>query len=148
MSIVIDGVKLPAGRNSTRVLFLIRVAVLIAVGAASAPAQADNGSLYVAPGPTTVITPDMIRRNQDQSQGTARRLGDLIGSSLKSPTSHATDLVVTTQCGHYKSAIITFADGSVRTLNLSNAPANQKDMDQAKAAILILRIVDIAGCDG
>jgi hypothetical protein len=146
MSIAVNSVKLPEGRNTMRVL--VCTAVLIAVGAASVPAQADNGSLYVAPGPTTIITPDMIRRNQDQSQGTARRLGDLIGSSLKSPTSHATDLVVTTQCGHYKSAIITFADGSVRTLNLSNAPTNQKDMDQAKAAILILRIVDIAGCDG
>jgi hypothetical protein len=112
-----------------------------------APARADTGSLYVAPGPTTVISADITRRNQEQLGGTGRKLGDIIGSSLKSGTRHATDLVVTTKCGHYKSATITYSDGSAKTLNLSNAPATQKDMDQAKAAIPILRIIDLAGCD-
>jgi len=31
-------------------------------------------------------------------------------------------------------------------LNLSNAPASQTDMEKAKAAIPVLRIVDIPGC--
>jgi len=74
-------------------------------------------------------------------------LGDLIGDSLKSRTSHATELVVTTKCGHYLFASIAFADGSAKTLNLGNAPASQSDMDKAKAAIPILRIVDQPGCD-
>jgi hypothetical protein len=87
-----------------------------------------------------------MRHYQEQSGGATRKLGDLIGSSLKSPSSHATELVVTTQCGHYKSAMITYADGSAKTLNLGNAPATKNDMEQAKAAIPILRIVDIAGC--
>jgi hypothetical protein len=115
--------------------------------AAIVPAEADTGSLYVAPGPSTVISADITRRNQEQLGGTGRKLGDIIGSSLQSKTNHATDLVVTTQCGHYKSATITYSDGSAKTLNLSNAPATQKDMDQAKAAIPILRIVDLPGCD-
>jgi hypothetical protein len=93
-----------------------------------------------------LISPDVIKGSQDQLGGTARKLGDLIGSSLRSPTSHATDLVVTTKCGHYLSATITYADGSAKTLNLSNAPASQSDMDKAKAAIPILHIVDIPGC--
>jgi hypothetical protein len=123
------------------------LSLLLAVCTAAAPARADSGSLYVAPGPTTVISADITRRNQEQLGGTGRKLGDIIGSSLTSGTRHATDLVVTTKCGHYKSATITYSDGSAKTMNLSNAPATQKDMDQAKAAIPILRIIDLAGCD-
>ena len=124
---------------------VVRAGLLLAFGAAMVPAEADNGTLYVAPGPTTLISPDMIKRSEG---GTGRKLGDLIGSSLKSSTSRATDLAVTTKCGHYQTATITFADGSAKTLNLSNALASQKDIDQAKAAIPILRIIDLGGCDG
>lgn len=127
---------------------IVRAGLLFAFGAAMAPAEADNGALYVAPGPTTLISPDMIKRSQEQLGGTGRKLGDLVGNSLRSATSRATDLAVTTKCGHYQSATITYADGSAKTLNLSNAPASQKDMDQARAAIPILRIVDLGGCDG
>ena len=124
---------------------IVRAGLLLACGAAMVPAEADNGTLYVAPGPTTLISPEMIKRSEG---GTGRKLGDLIGNSLKSSTSRATDLAVTTKCGHYQSATITYADGSAKTLSLSNAPASQKDMDQAKAAIPILRIIDLGGCDG
>ncbi|HZE44074.1 MAG TPA: hypothetical protein VE058_09835 [Steroidobacteraceae bacterium] len=89
----------------------------------------------------------MAKRNQEQLAGTGRKLVDLLGNSLKSSTSRATDLVVTTKCGHYLSATITYADGTAKTLNLSNAPASQSDMDNAKAAIPILRIDDQSGCD-
>src|SRR5260370_41194629 len=95
-------------------------------------AKADNGALYVALGPTTLISPDIIKGSQDQLAGTGRKLGDLIGSSLRSSTSRATDLAVPTKCGHYQSATITYADGSAKTLNLSNAQASQKDMTQEK----------------
>jgi hypothetical protein len=124
---------------------IVRAGLLLAFGATIVPAEADNGPLYVAPGPATLISSDMIKRSEG---GTGRTLGDLIGSSLKSSTSRATDLAVTTKCGHYQSATITYADGSAKTLSLSNAPASQKDMDQAKAAIPILRIIDLGGCDG
>lgn len=120
---------------------------LFSVGGIIVPALADNGALYVAPGPSSLVAPDVVRRSQEQLAGTARKLGDLIGDSLKSPTSHATDLVVTTKCGHYLSASISYADGSAKTLNLGNAPASQIDMDKAKAAIPILRFVEQAGCD-
>jgi hypothetical protein len=139
-------VILPKARNGLHASFLIRVGILLALGAAIPPADADNGSLYVAPGPSSLISADIVRRSQDQS-GTARKLGDLIGDSLKSPAGSATALVVTTRCGHYVSAMITYPDGSVKSLNLSNAPATQNDMDKAKAAIPVLRFVDIAGCD-
>jgi len=121
---------------------------VLGCGAAIGTAQADDtGSLYVAPGPSTLVSADAMRHYQEQSGGATRKLGDLIGSSLKSPSSHATELVVTTQCGRYKSATITYSDGSAKTLNLGNAPATKNDMEQAKAAIPILRIVDVAGCD-
>jgi hypothetical protein len=42
---------------------------------------------------------------------------------------------------------ISYADGTAKTLNLGNAPASQSDMDKAKAAIPILRIVDQPGCE-
>jgi hypothetical protein len=119
---------------------------LLGVGGIILPAAADNGPLYVAPGPSNLIAPDVVKRSQEQLAGTARKLGDLIGDSLKSRTSHATDLVVTTKCGHYLFASISFADGSAKTLNLGSAPASQSDMDKAKAAIPILRIVDEPGC--
>jgi hypothetical protein len=135
-------------RNGLHALFLISAGILLALGAAIIPAEADNGSLYVAPGPSSLISADIVRRNQDQLGGTGRKLGDLIGSSLKSPAGNATALVVTTKCGHYVSALITYPDGSVKSLSLSNAPATQNDMDKAKAAIPVLRFVDIAGCDG
>ncbi len=127
---------------------IVRAGLFFAFGAAMVPAQADNGALYVAPGPTTIISPNIIKRSQDQLGGTGRKLGDLLGNSLKSSTSRASDLAVTTRCGRYQSATITYADGSAKTLNLSNALASQKDMDQAKAAIPILRIIDLGGCDG
>ena len=127
---------------------IVRAVLLLALGAALVPANADSGTLYVAPGPATLVSPDVIKRSQEQLGGTSRKLGDLIGSSLKSSTSRATDLAVTIKCGHYQSATITYADGSARTLNLSNAPTSQKDMDQAKAAIPILRIIELGGCDG
>jgi hypothetical protein len=116
-------------------------------GSAILPAAADNGPLYVAPGPSNLVAPEVVKRNQEQLSGTARKLGDLLGNSLKTPTSHATDLVVTTKCGHYLSATISYADGSAKTLNLGNAPSSQSDMDKAKAAIPILRFVDQSGCE-
>jgi hypothetical protein len=116
-------------------------------GSAMLPAVADNGPLYVAPGPSNLVAPEVVKRNQEQLAGSARKLGDLLGSSLKSPTSHATDLVVTTKCGRYLSATISYADGSAKTLNLGNAPSSQSDMDKAKAAIPILRFVAQSGCD-
>ena len=126
-------------------LALIGIGLLLSVGAMM-PSAADNGPLYVAPGPSNQVPADVIKRGQEQLAGTSRKLGDLLGNSLKSSTSHATDLVVTTKCGHYVSATITFADGSAKTLNLSNAPASQNDMDKAKAAIPILRIVEQFDC--
>jgi hypothetical protein len=142
----LTGVTFHDARDYLHARHLIRVGLLLALVAVISPARADNGPLYVAPGPTSLISADVIKRSQDQQGGTGRKLGDLIGSSLKSPTSHATDLVVTTRCGHYLSASITYADGSAKTLNLSNAPASQTDMEKAKAAIPMLRIVDIPGC--
>jgi len=121
--------------------------ILFGIGAVSLPAVADNGPLYVAPGPSNLVAPDVAKRSQEQLAGTARKLGDLIGDSLRSRTSHATDLVVMTKCGHYITASITFADGSAKSLNLGNAPATQRDMDKAKAAIPILRIIDQPGCN-
>jgi hypothetical protein len=120
---------------------------LFSIGGVILPAAADNGPLYVAPGPANLVAPDVVKRSQEQLAGTARKLGDLIGDSLKSRTSHATDLLVTTKCGHYLFASISFADGSAKTLNLGKAPASQSDMDKAKVAIPILRIVDQPGCD-
>jgi hypothetical protein len=128
---------------------IARAGLLLALGVVMVPVQADDkGSLYVAPGPSTLISPDLIKRSQEQLGGTGRKLGDLIGASLKSSNSRATDLAVTIKCGHYQSATITYADGSAKTLNLSNAPASQKDMEQAKAAIPILRLIELGGCDG
>jgi hypothetical protein len=126
---------------------LISYGCFFSVAGTILPAVADNGPLYVAPGPSTMIAPEVTRRNQEQLAGTARKLGDLLGNSLRSPSSHATDLVVTTKCGHYLSAMISYADGTAKTLNLGGAPASQSDMDKAKAAIPILRIVDESGCD-
>jgi hypothetical protein len=126
-------------------LALIGIGLLLSVSGAM-PAAADNGPLYVAPGPSNLVPADVIKRSQEQLAGTSRKLGDLLGNSLKSSTSHATDLVVTTKCGHYISATITYADGSAKTLNLSNAPASQNDMATAKAAIPILRIVEQFDC--
>lgn len=120
---------------------------LLSVGGIVLPAAADDGPLYVAPGPSKLIAPDVVRRSQEQLAGSARKLGDLIGDSLKSPNNRATDLVVTTRCGRYLSANITYANGTFKTLNLGNAPASQSDMDKAKAAIPILHFVDQPGCD-
>ena len=140
LTCVRDARNYPYARQITHfVLCLALVAVI-------SPVCAENGPLYVAPGPSSLISSDVVKGNQDQLGSTGRKLGDLIGSSLRSPTSHATDLVVTTKCGHYLSATITYADGSVKTLNLSNAPASQSDMDKAKAAIPMLRIIDMPGC--
>jgi hypothetical protein len=147
MGILFSGAISRKARVRLRVLSLVRIGLLLSIGGAVIPAEADNGSLYVAPGPTSLISADAIKRNQEQLAGTGRKLGDLLGSSLKSSTSHATDLVVTTKCGHYQSATITYSDGTAKTLSLSNAPASQSDMDNAKAAIPILRIVDLFGCD-
>ena len=142
----IIGAMTPKARVRLRALTLIGFG-LFGVAGTILPAAADNGALYVAPGPSNLVAPDVVRRNQEQLAGTARKLGDLLGNSLKSPSSHATDLVVTTKCGHYLTASISFADGTAKTLNLGNAPASQSDMDKAKAAIPILRIVDEPGCD-
>ena len=147
MVILIIDAMTRAVRNRLRALAFLAVALFFSVGGAILPAAADNGALYVAPGPSSLVAPEVIKRNQEQLAGTARKLGDLIGSSLKSSTSHATDLVVTTKCGHYLSASISFADGTVKILNLGNAAASQSDMDKAKAAIPILRIVEEFGCD-
>jgi hypothetical protein len=138
MSILISGAR--------PTLALLGAALLFSVGGASLPAMADNGQLYMAPGPATLLAPPGgIKPGQDQSAGTLRKLGDLLGNSLQAP-SHATDVVVTTKCGHYLSATISYADGTVKILNLGNAPAIQSDMDKAKAAIPILHIVDQSGC--
>lgn len=110
-------------------------------------ANADDRPVYVAPGPRTIVAPNIANASQADVSGTTRKLGDLIGGSLKVGNTHATDLLVTTKCGHYQTAIITYADGTVKSLNLSNAPATKTDLDKAKAAIPILRVEDIADCN-
>jgi hypothetical protein len=147
MGILIIDAMTRVARDRPHVPALVAAAMFFSVGGTIPPAAADNGALYVAPGPSSLVAPEVIKRNQEQLAGTARKLGDLIGNSLKSSTSHATDLVVTTKCGHYLSASISFADGTVKILNLGNAAASQSDMDKAKAAIPILRIVEEFGCD-
>ena len=146
MGISITGPMTRQRRAGLRALAVVGFG-LFGIGGIVLPAAADNGALYVAPGPSNLVAPDVVKRNQEQLAGTARKLGDLIGNSLKSPTSHATDLVVTTKCGHYLFASISYADGTAKTLNLGNAPATQSDMDKARAAIPILRIVDQPGCE-
>jgi hypothetical protein len=146
MAILIAGAMTNMTPAKIRTLTLMGFALLVSATGAILPAAADDSALYVAPGPSTLIAPEVVKRNQEQLAGTARKLGDLLGNSLKSPTSHATDLVVTTKCGHYLSATISYADGTAKTLNLGNAPTSQSDMDKAKAAIPILRIVDESGC--
>ena len=147
MGILITDAIPRKARVKLSALGLVRMGLLLAVGGAMNPVLADNGPLYVAPGPSSLVSADLAKRNQEQLAGTGRKLGDLLGSSLKSSTSRVTDLVVTTKCGHYLSATVTYADGTAKTLNLSNAPASQSDMDNAKAAIPKLRIVDLFGCD-
>ncbi len=147
MDILITGAMTLVARVAPRSLALVGFALLFSIGGTILSAAADNGALYVAPGPSSLVAPEVVKRNQEQLAGTARKLGDLIGNSLKSSTSHATDLVVTTKCGHYLSASISYADGTVKILNLGNAPASQSDMDKAKAAIPILRIVEDSACD-
>jgi hypothetical protein len=147
MGVLIVGEMTRVARDKPRAPALVAVTLFFSVGGTILPAAADNGALYVAPGPSSLVAPEVVKRSQEQLAGTARKLGDLIGNSLKSSTSHATDLVVTTKCGHYLSASISYADGTVKTLNLGNAAATQSDMDKAKAAIPILRIVEEFGCD-
>jgi hypothetical protein len=113
----------------------------------SSYANADDRSVYVAPGPRTILAPNIANANQAEVSASTRKLGDLIGSSLKLGSTHATDLLVTTKCGHYQTATITYADGTVKSLNLSNAPATKTDLEKAKAAIPILRVVDMADCN-
>src|SRR5258708_36463233 len=146
MDIPIVGAMPRAARVNLRAPALVAAALFFGVGG-TIPAAADKGDLYVAPGPSSLVAPEVIKRNQEQLAGSARKLGDLIGNSLKSTTSHATDLVVTTKCGHYLYASISFADGTVKTLNLGSAAASRSDMDKAKAAIPILRIVEESGCN-
>jgi hypothetical protein len=110
-------------------------------------AHADDHSVYVAPGPRTIVAPVNSSPNQAEFAGTTRKLGDLIGSSLKVGSTHATDLLVTTKCGRYQTAIITYADGTVKSLSLSDAPATKADLEKAKAAIPILRVVDMPDCN-
>jgi hypothetical protein len=109
-------------------------------------ANADDRSVYVAPGPKTILAPNIANANQAEVSENTRKLGDLIGGSLKIGSTHATDLLVTTRCGHYQTATITYADGTVKSLNLSNAPATKTDLEKAKAAIPILRVVDMGDC--
>ncbi len=109
--------------------------------------NADDRSVYVAPGPRTILAPNIVNSNQAEVSGSTRKLGDLIGDSLKIGSTHATDLLVTTRCGHYQTAMITYADGTVKSLNLGNAPATKTDLEKAKAAIPILRVMDMADCN-
>jgi hypothetical protein len=110
-------------------------------------ADADDRSVYVAPGPKTIIAPNIANADHAEVSASTRKLGDLIGGSLKIGNTNATDLLVTTRCGHYQMATITYADGTVKSLNLSNAPATKTDLEKAKAAIPILRVVDMADCN-
>ena len=145
MSILISSAMTRMAR-ARPALALVGSAVFFSVAGAILPVAADNGPLYVAPGPSTLIAPPAgIKPGQEQTTATARKLGDLLGNSLSSP-SHATDVMVTIKCGHYRSATISYADGTTKTLNLGNAPASQSDMDKARAAIPVLHIVDEPGC--
>lgn len=144
MSNLISCASTPLARARSAIA-LLGAALFFSVGGAIHPAVADNGALYVAPGPSTLIAPPAGAKGGLDQTGTARKLGDLLGDSLRSPGS-ATDVLVTTKCGHYISATISYANGTVKMLNLGNAPASQSDMDKAKAAIPILRIVDETGC--
>jgi hypothetical protein len=129
-----------------RHLILVGSAFLTLFSTGFSRAHADDRPVYVAPGPRTIVAPTNSGPNQAEFSGTTRKLGDLIGSSLTVGSTHATDLLVTTKCGHYQTAVITYADGTVKSVSLSNAPATKTDLENAKAAIPILRVVDVADC--
>lgn len=50
---------------------IICIGSLLALFALNIPAAADNGPLYVAPGPSNLISPDVTKRSQDQLGGRA-----------------------------------------------------------------------------
>ena len=58
---------------------------LCSIGGIILPAAADNGALYVAPGPSSLVAPDVVRRSQEQLAGTARKLGDLLAIRSNHP---------------------------------------------------------------
>ena len=68
---------------------IICTGLLLALVTLNIPAAADNGPLYVAPGPSNLISPDVIKQGQNQVGVAGRKLGDLIGNSADALASTA-----------------------------------------------------------
>lgn len=63
------GVELRDAKNRLHSGPLMDISFFLALVAAIPLAQADNGPLYVAPGPSNLISPDVAKPNQDQLGG-------------------------------------------------------------------------------
>jgi hypothetical protein len=50
------------------------VGLFLVLIAPNVPAEADDGPLYVAPGPSNFISPDVIKRSQDQLRGNGQKI--------------------------------------------------------------------------
>jgi hypothetical protein len=51
------------------------------------------------------------------------------------------------KCGHYLYAKASYSDNTFKTVDLANQAVNESELDQAKAALPLLRVVDLIGCE-
>jgi hypothetical protein len=77
---------------------------------------------------------------------TGQQMGQMLGAALQRQTKRPTDLVLAICDGHYHFATVTYSDGSIKTVDLGDKPSNQTELEQIKAAIPMIRVVDLVGC--
>lgn len=118
----------------------------VLIGAGGVPANADNTVVVVQADPYAQAFADTLKRNRQQQEETGRQLGQLIGAAFHRPAAHVTEIILVMKCGHYLYATTSYSDSTTKTVDLANLEVKEAELEQAKAALPLLRVVDLL-CD-
>jgi hypothetical protein len=134
----------PVSKRIMRSVYAGASSLLLVGGVLSVPALADNGAVTVAPNPFAPGYADTIRLNQGQVSPNGRQMGQILANATQNR--RPTEIVLTIKCNHFTSATLGYADGSVKSVNMSNLLVDRKELARAQAALPFLRVVE-DGCD-
>lgn len=113
---------------------------------ADIPRQCRQYNYRRTPDPYAQAFADTLKRNREQQEAVGRPLGALLGAALYKRQPKALVLVI--KCERYITALVSYDDGSLKSINLAGTDGNAVDRAKLAAyqtALPNLNVVD-GGC--
>jgi hypothetical protein len=113
--------------------FAFSLCCVIAFGAATLSANAQNKVAFVQPNPYAQQFVDTLKSSQDGTTSAGSQLGNVLSDALQ--VKQVARLSVILKCNHYEVIEVTYRDGSIKVVDDPRAPIGRNqpvDRDQLR----------------